>query len=273
MQAILTYAFSVFLAPKGIIEEIQSQMSCMWWNNNDKARGWAMMAWDKMCYPKGMGGMGFRDLQLFNLALLGRQVWRLMTHTDTLCFKVLSPKYFPEGDVFSYKQGDKPSFTWTSIAKAVDALKDGFLWQVGDGNRIDIRKDHWGVDGIRGDSVCRSYFNHNERLVKDLWVSNNKRWNRERVIEIYGENLGECICKLPISHNGIKDTRVWMQNPHGIYLAKSAYSWLLLKKIGFGPHRIFWRTLWKLQMLPKIKIFSWRIDYNILPTFDNIARI
>ncbi|KAK5775495.1 hypothetical protein PVK06_043391 [Gossypium arboreum] len=219
MQAIPTYAFSVFLALKGIIEEIQSQMSRMWWNNNNKARGWAM-AWDKMCYPKGMRGMGFRDLQLFNLALLGRQVWRLMTHTDTLCFKVLSAKYFPEGDVFSYKQGDKPSFTWTSIAKAVDALKDGFLWQVGDGNRIDIRKDHWGVDGIRGDSVCRSYFNHDERLVKDLWVPNNKRWNRERVIKIYGENLGECICKFPISHNGIKDTRVWMQNPHDCQKAR-----------------------------------------------------
>lgn len=26
-------------------------------------------------------------------------------------------------------------------------------------------------------------------------------------------------------------------------------------------------------MLPKIKIFSWRISHNILPTFDNIARI
>ncbi|KAH1091667.1 hypothetical protein J1N35_018924 [Gossypium stocksii] len=26
-------------------------------------------------------------------------------------------------------------------------------------------------------------------------------------------------------------------------------------------------------MLPKIKVFSWRIGQNILPTFDNIARL
>ncbi|TYH01218.1 hypothetical protein ES288_A09G040100v1, partial [Gossypium darwinii] len=137
--AILTYAFSVFLAPKGTIEELHSQMGRMWWTNNDKMRGWAMMAWRKMCHPKGMGGMGFRNLHLFNLALLGRQVWRLMSQQDTLCFKVLCAKYFPEADVFSYKRCDKPSFTWASIAKAVDALKDGFIWQVGDGNRIDLR--------------------------------------------------------------------------------------------------------------------------------------
>ncbi|KAH1097300.1 hypothetical protein J1N35_014221 [Gossypium stocksii] len=42
---------------------------------------------------------------------------------------------------------------------------------------------------------------------------------------------------------------------------------------GFGPHRFFWRVIWKLKMLPKIKVFSWRIGQNILPTFDNIARL
>ncbi|KAA3469529.1 reverse transcriptase [Gossypium australe] len=84
MQAIPTYAFLVFLAPKGIIEELY------WWNNKDKTRGWTMMAWDKMSYPKGMGGLGFRDLQLFNIALLGRQVWLFIICNDTLCYKVLA---------------------------------------------------------------------------------------------------------------------------------------------------------------------------------------
>ncbi|KAB2086842.1 hypothetical protein ERO13_A04G050550v2 [Gossypium hirsutum] len=117
-------------------------MGRMWWTNNDKTRGWAMMAWDRLYFPKGMGGMGFQDLHLFNLALLGRQVWRLMTQKDTLCFKVLSAKYFPDGDVLRHKHCDKHSFTWASIAKATDALKDGFMWQVGDDNTIDIRWDH-----------------------------------------------------------------------------------------------------------------------------------
>ncbi|KAG8483530.1 hypothetical protein CXB51_023272 [Gossypium anomalum] len=124
LQSIPTYAISVLLAPKGIIEEIHSKMSRMWWTSNDKTRGWAMMAWNHLCYPKGVGGMGFRDMHVFNLALLSKQVWRLVNFKDTLCFKVLSAKYFPEGDVFWPKWCDRLSFTWMSIAKAAATLKD-----------------------------------------------------------------------------------------------------------------------------------------------------
>ncbi|KAH1107832.1 hypothetical protein J1N35_011600 [Gossypium stocksii] len=92
-------------------------------------------------------------------------------------------------------------------------------------------------------------------------------------MEIYGDELGDGICNFPIPHNGVQDTRTWSQNPYGIYTSKPGYSWLILKKVGFSPHRFFWRTIWKLKMLPKIKIFSWRIGQNILPTFDNIIRI
>ncbi|TYG98694.1 hypothetical protein ES288_A10G137300v1 [Gossypium darwinii] len=107
-----------------------------------KTRGWVMLAWERMCQPKGIGGIGFSDMHLFNIALLGRQVWRLMHCKETLCFKVLSAKYFPEGDMLRPKYCEKPSFTWSSIAKAINALKDGFLWQIGDGKSIDIRRDH-----------------------------------------------------------------------------------------------------------------------------------
>ncbi|MBA0726409.1 hypothetical protein Golax_002240 [Gossypium laxum] len=75
-----------------------------------------MLAWDKVCMLKGMGELEFRDIRLFNIALLSRQVWRLLTINDTLCYDVFSPKYFPEGDIFQSKKVDKPSFTWNSIA-------------------------------------------------------------------------------------------------------------------------------------------------------------
>ncbi|MBA0596509.1 hypothetical protein Gorai_013326, partial [Gossypium raimondii] len=43
--------------------------------------------------------------------------------------------------------------------------------------------------------------------------------------------------------------------------------------VGFGPHRIYWRLIWKLHTLPKIKIFCWRIGHDILPTYENISKI
>lgn len=97
-----------------------------------------MLSWDRMCFSKGMGALGFRDLRHFNVALLGRQVWRLISCKDTLCFRVLSAKYFLDGDVFHPKRVDKPSFMWKSIARATSILHEGFGRNVGNGGKINI---------------------------------------------------------------------------------------------------------------------------------------
>ncbi|KAK5786023.1 hypothetical protein PVK06_040648 [Gossypium arboreum] len=138
LQSIPTYAMLIFLAPKGVIDDIQAMLSRTWWSGKDKGRFWTMIPCKTLCKPKGMGGLGIRDVKLFNLALLGRQVWRLLNNTDSLCFKVLSSKYFPDGNIFHAKKVDKASFTWSSIAKAVEAFQDGFGWQVGNGEKINI---------------------------------------------------------------------------------------------------------------------------------------
>lgn len=55
----------------------------------------AWVAWDSMTMPKYKGGMGFRDIEIFNLALLARQVWCIISEPDTLSAKVLKSVYFP----------------------------------------------------------------------------------------------------------------------------------------------------------------------------------
>ncbi|XP_017621076.1 uncharacterized mitochondrial protein AtMg00310-like [Gossypium arboreum] len=112
LQAIPSYAFSVFYTPNSVLEDFQSMVAWVWY-----------------------GGLGFRDLRRFNVALLGRQVWHLMSCRDTLCYRVLRAKYFLDGDVLHSKQVDKPSFTWQSISKAASILYEGFGWTVGRGIR------------------------------------------------------------------------------------------------------------------------------------------
>ena len=84
----------------------------------------AWMSWEKMCLPKEKGGMGFRDLKLFNLALLAKQGWRLQANSTSLFYKVYKAKYFPRSDFIDATLGSLPSFAWRSILQLRQWLKE-----------------------------------------------------------------------------------------------------------------------------------------------------
>ena len=53
----------------------------------------------RMCVTKNRGRMGFRDLHAFNLAMLAKQVWRLIINPNSLCAKILNAKYYPNSGI------------------------------------------------------------------------------------------------------------------------------------------------------------------------------
>ena len=99
IQSIPVYAMSVFLLPKNICKKITDIIAQFWWGDDDKGKKMHWYAWWKMCFPKKEGGMGFRDLHSFNLAMLAKQVRILIDNPDSLCAKVLKAKYYPNGDI------------------------------------------------------------------------------------------------------------------------------------------------------------------------------
>ena len=96
-----------------------------------------------MTRPKIQGGMGFTDLRLFNLAMLGKQGWRLMTRPDSLCAKVLKGRYFHDSDFLSASRKKHASHTWRAILAGREVLQQGLIRRMGNGSATRIWENRW----------------------------------------------------------------------------------------------------------------------------------
>jgi hypothetical protein len=86
-----------------------------------------LVDWETITQPKYLGGLHFRDIEIFNLALLARQAWRLLTSPKSLCFQVLKSIYFPNDELLNATVGNNPSKTWRAICDGIEVLKHGLI--------------------------------------------------------------------------------------------------------------------------------------------------
>ncbi|KAL0423595.1 UNVERIFIED_CONTAM: hypothetical protein Sradi_0894300 [Sesamum radiatum] len=73
-MALNTYWVMAFILPKGIIKEIEKRLWNFLWKGV-AGMGYSKVAWSHVCNPVDEGGLGVRDFQSLNLALITRRLW------------------------------------------------------------------------------------------------------------------------------------------------------------------------------------------------------
>ncbi|XP_074376896.1 putative mitochondrial protein AtMg00310 [Apium graveolens] len=101
------------------------------------------MSWSRLSNHKAAGGMGFRDLRDFNLAMLGKQGWRFLSNPDSMVSKLFKARFYPKGNFLTAATSNNPSYVWRSICEAKPLLISGVRWLVGSGESISIKNQPW----------------------------------------------------------------------------------------------------------------------------------
>jgi hypothetical protein len=273
-QVIPTYCMSIFLLPKTLCEKINNLMIRFWWRHQQNDRKTHWLSWNRLGQSKTKGGLGFRDLEVFSLALLAKQGWRLIQHPDSLVAKVMREKYYPQWSFLKAQLGRNPSFAWRSIFNAWDVLDWSLIWRVSNGEQINIWGDHclpmtpshfvqFGACGIDRETKV------------SLLIDQNSRWWD------YPFNVTEArqICSFPLSPCLQPDWMIWSGTKNGCFSVRSAYHMemtLRAQAMGetslAGDHQAFWRAMGKLEAPAVLKhfVWNWKVGNNLLPTKANL---
>lgn len=108
LQAVPTYAMSLLKFPKGFYADLCAKIANFWWRTNHD-RGVHWRKWEIMTLSKKDGGMGFKDFEHLNQALLAKQAWRLLEQPHSLWARIIKSIYFPNCSFLEAKKGRSPS--------------------------------------------------------------------------------------------------------------------------------------------------------------------
>lgn len=116
------------MLPKMIIHRIDSLIANFWWGQQQEEKRIHWKAWIVVCGHKDLGGIGFRDFECFNAALLAKQGWRLIQAPNSVLSLCLRMRYFPRSSFLEAKMGFRPSAVWRGLWKG-----GRYLWMVSNG--------------------------------------------------------------------------------------------------------------------------------------------
>ncbi|XP_062021454.1 uncharacterized protein LOC133738034 [Rosa rugosa] len=236
-QVMPTYAMSCYLLPKGLCDDIHQLCASFFWGETEDKKKIHWRSWERLCLTKTEGGMGFKNIYAYNLAMLAKQGWRLLTQPHSLA---------------------------------------GAIWRVGDGKQIDIWEDHWipkcpryliqkphiVVQEKVADLINTHTRRWNSEVVSELFPPHIA----ERIL---------CIpLRRSATHDQLSwgpETRGHFSVKSAYWIARQQVLGNVLTSTSQGdPYIELWKRLWKAKVPGKVQICVWRACNNLLPTREQL---
>ncbi|XP_027181659.1 uncharacterized protein LOC113780035 [Coffea eugenioides] len=275
-MAMPVYTMSCFKLPNKLCKEVSSMFANYWWGEAEGKNKMHWCAWGRLTKEKKVGGLGFKDLQNFNKALLAKQVWRLVSKPNLLVSKVLRAKYCHKDSIFRCKVPKCASWIWQSLMNVRDFVQNGTRKKIGNGKATNIWRDKWIPGNKDGKVTSVMPLSCNITRVEELICG--FRWRIPLVFRTFNRKEAEEILEIPISISGKDDSNYWIHSGNGIYTVNSGYKALCKGTVQHKGRRENeaetsiassyekqWKWMWRLNVKSKIKHFLWKCLHGLLP--------
>ena len=198
-----------FKLPLGLCHEIEAMVKKFFWGQQGDERKIHWVKWSELTKPKIEGGLGFRDLALFNDSLLAKQAWRLLQNEDTFFYRIFKARFFPHCSFMKAKELEFGSYVWKSILKGREVIQIGARFQVGNGKSIKIWQHHW-LPIKHPPLVTSPIIESMENATVDCLIDENTgKWDAKMLEGILIPAEAELVKKIPLPQSQTKDVLYW----------------------------------------------------------------
>lgn len=153
-----------------------------------------------MCSPKYQGGLGFKKLNVFNLALHAKQGWHIHQLEESLLHRLYKAHYFLETSFFESHLDSNLSYAWRGIWESKKWLEKGCIWHIGDYKMMNIWIDSW-ILGLALSLQPPSWadLDIQRALVEHIIDPSTNNWHMLTILSFFNPIIVANIQKIPLS--------------------------------------------------------------------------
>ncbi|XP_048503106.1 uncharacterized protein LOC104896166 [Beta vulgaris subsp. vulgaris] len=271
------HILSVFLIPKTTAGKLNSIFARFLWAGSRASKPIYWINKSTLELPKGGGGLGIRNVNLFNKALLTKQAVRIHNSSHSLISQIYCAKYrnSPVNLVLQKHKLGKTSWGFRGLCRAIQECSEGFAKVIGNGADTYILKEKW----LKGVGIETKQGIDLEALglqkVRDLMHASQNSWNPALIWKVFSTSTAIQILSTHIPTEECQDHFKWIGSKSGALRVKDVYAHLLMSKGRLGLNQNdtrFWSKLWATDLLPKWKFFVWRLLHKALATNSNLIK-
>jgi exonuclease III len=281
LSSLPTYFLSLFPIPVSVAKRIERLQRNFLWGGMGEEHKIHLVAWDKICSPKQQGGLGVRKLIPFNLALLGKWLWRFGSEESHLWRRVVAAKYGVDrgGWISNSPRGTHGCSLWRHIRMGWPVFSTHIRFEVGLGTRVSLWHDSWCsvcplkelFPGLYGCSLNQDDFVGS--VLESQGVDQPREWNVTFGRDFNDWEIDQVVDFFSLLHShtsrGVEgDKIVWRLGRKGMFDSRSFYHVLRAPPALCFP----WKSIWRVKAPPRVAFFMWTVAWGRILTCDNLKK-
>jgi hypothetical protein len=279
LSSLPTYFMSLFKIPVSVAKRIEKlQRNFLWGGVGDDIKI-PLVSWTKVCTPFTQGGLGVRDLIVFNKALLGKWLWRFGVEVSNFWRRVLAAKYGVTGEGWCTRpvRGSHGCSLWKGIMANWDVFQKYIVFEVGKGDKVRFWHDKWCGDRSLKDDFPHlfEYSRDREALIDSLFSRSNgvetREWQFQFVrnfndweVDMVAAFFSLIHSKAPVHE--ADDVIKWSLKKNGTFDIRSFYHAIR----GSGSNGFPWKGIWGVKVPRRVAFFVWTAAWGNILTCDNL---